>query len=277
MTCAILDGVAKARKKTMAEVIAEDYGTKVSTKPFMICCQSGDDRYTNVDKMIMKKADVMPHGLINNLGLLGEKGEKLVDYAKWVRDRILTKGESGYKPIIHIDTYGTPGILFKKNVSMVAELVGKLAEAAKPLELWCEMPIDAGSTETQIATNKELMNTLRGNKTTARLVVDEWCTTLEQIKRFADAKAADVIKIKTSEYGGINNIIESVLYAKKESDARVWLADSCNTTNKASECSVHVALATNADAKSANPGMGVDEGMATVYNEMHRALALLRT
>ncbi|MFR0733587.1 MAG: hypothetical protein ACLSHU_04690 [Oscillospiraceae bacterium] len=29
--------------------------------------QSGDDRYSNADKMIIKGAQVLPHGLINNV------------------------------------------------------------------------------------------------------------------------------------------------------------------------------------------------------------------
>jgi methylaspartate ammonia-lyase len=37
---------------------------------------------------------------------------------------------------------------------------------------------------------------------------------------------------------------------------------------------VHVALATGADQILAKPGMGVDEGMSIVGNEMARVLAL---
>ena len=46
----------------MAEVIAEEYGTDLSKTLIPIFTQSGDDRYLNADKMIMKGADVLPHG-----------------------------------------------------------------------------------------------------------------------------------------------------------------------------------------------------------------------
>ena len=67
VTQAILDAVAKAKHKMMCEVIAEEYGTTVSEKEIPIFTQSGDNRYENSDKMIIKQADVLPHALINNV------------------------------------------------------------------------------------------------------------------------------------------------------------------------------------------------------------------
>jgi len=40
---ALLDAVARYKKLTMAEVIAQEYGTNVSVKPIPIFAQSGDD------------------------------------------------------------------------------------------------------------------------------------------------------------------------------------------------------------------------------------------
>ena len=50
---AILDAVAKATKRMMCEVVADEYGCTVSDKPINIFTQSGDDRYDNADKMII--------------------------------------------------------------------------------------------------------------------------------------------------------------------------------------------------------------------------------
>jgi len=47
------------------------------------------------------------------------------------------------------------------------------------------------------------------------IVADEWCNTLEDIKEFVDAKAADMLQIKTPDLGGINNTIEAILYCKR--------------------------------------------------------------
>src|SRR5690554_6706107 len=111
MTQALLDAAAKSNRLTMAEVVQKEYETGVELKRVPIFAQSGDDRYNNVDKMIIKGTDVMPHALINNVKeKLGENGEILLQYIKWMRDRVLQyRSEDSYDPIFHIDVYGTIG------------------------------------------------------------------------------------------------------------------------------------------------------------------------
>ena len=78
VTQAVLDAVAKAQGCLMCDVIAKEYGTQVSQTEIPIFMQSGDARYDNADKMILKRADVLPHGLINNVKTkLGEDGSLL--------------------------------------------------------------------------------------------------------------------------------------------------------------------------------------------------------
>ena len=68
VTQALLDAVAKAQHKLMAEVVAEEWQTGgISEEPIRIFTQSGDNRYDNVDKMIIKEAPTLPHGLINHV------------------------------------------------------------------------------------------------------------------------------------------------------------------------------------------------------------------
>jgi len=62
----------------MAQIIADEYGTEISESMIPIFTQSGDDRYLNADKMIMKAAQVLPHALFNHVeGKVGLKGEKI--------------------------------------------------------------------------------------------------------------------------------------------------------------------------------------------------------
>ena len=53
---ALLDAVAKSRAISMAEVIQDEYQTGIEINSVPLFVQSGDDRYNNVDKMIMKFA-----------------------------------------------------------------------------------------------------------------------------------------------------------------------------------------------------------------------------
>ena len=128
---AILDAVAKSSKRLMSEVVADEYGTTVSEKPIPIFTQSGDNRYENADKMILKGAAILPHALINNVETkLGRDGSKLKEYVCWLRDRILQlRTDESYCPVFHIDVYGTIGQAFgDDNYTVMADYLAELED-----------------------------------------------------------------------------------------------------------------------------------------------------
>lgn len=277
VTQAILDAVAKSRKMLMAEVIAEEYNTEVADREVPIFMQSGDSRYDNADKMILKGADVLPHALINNVETkLGKNGELLLEYVEWLRDRIerLKKAED-YQPVLHIDVYGTIGLAFENDTRRIIEYFKKLEKAAYPLKLRIEGPIDAGDRESQMLALKELTSIIDSEGINIQIVADEWCNTLEDIKYFADNRAGHMIQIKTPDLGGINNIVEAVLYCK-EKGVGAYQGGTCNETDRSAQVCTHLAMAAKPDQILAKPGMGVDEGYMIVYNEMQRILAYRR-
>lgn len=274
---AILDAVAKATKRLMCEVVADEYGCAVSDSPIPIFTQSGDDRYLNADKMIIKGAPVLPHALINNVhDKLGEHGEKLLEYVKWLRDRILSKRtDESYNPVFHLDLYGTIGAAFGDfNFSAMADYIAKVEQAAKPFHVRIEGPMDCDSDrETQIKALSGLTAELDRRGIDVELVADEWCNTLEDIRLFADNKAGHMIQIKTPDLGGINNTIEAVLYCK-EKGVGAYQGGTCNETDRSAQVCVHCAMATQPVQILAKPGMGVDEGFMIAYNEMNRIIAV---
>ncbi len=274
---AILDAVAKATGRMMCEVVADEYGCTVSDTPVPLFTQSGDDRYDNADKMIIKGAAVLPHALINNIDTkLGKKGEKLADYVAWLRDRILNnRTDAGYSPVMHIDVYGTIGAAFgNNNYKDMADYIEELGKIAKPFKLRIEGPMDCDcDRETQITALAGLTKELDSRECDVELVADEWCNTLEDIKLFVDNKAGHMVQIKTPDLGGINNTIEAVLYCKKNGIG-AYQGGTCNETDRSAQVCVHCAMATQPVQMLAKPGMGVDEGFMIVYNEMNRILAL---
>lgn len=272
---AILDGVAKAKKKTMTEVILEEYDLPMVLEPVPIFTQTGDDRYDNADKAIIKRAGVLPHALINNVKTkLGSDGELLLKYVEWLRNRIMTLGGDDYRPVLHIDVYGTIGIAFEEDTERMVEYFAKLEKVASPLHLRIEGPMDAGSLKGQIKQLKSLREALKAHRVDVEIVADEWCNTYEDIVMFVDAQAADMVQIKTPDLGGIQNTIEAVLYAKKFG-VGAYVGGSCNETDGGARTAVHVSLASRPDQMLAKPGMGVDEGFMIVHNEMNRTLAVL--
>jgi len=278
ITQAILDAVAKAKKVTMAEVIKEEYNTNIPLKKIPIFTQSGDDRYLNADKMIIKGADVLPHGLFNNVEeKLGLKGELLKEYIEWLRDRVIKyKTTEDYNPIFHIDVYGTIGQLLKDDTETMTNYLATLEEAAKPFALRIEGPMDVGARTEQMEALRDLRASLDSRGINVELVADEWCNTFDDVKYFADNKAGHMIQVKTPDLGGINNTIEALLYCKKL-EIGAYIGGTCNETNRSAEICANIAIACGAKQTLAKPGMGVDEGFMLINNEMNRVLALAGT
>jgi methylaspartate ammonia-lyase len=274
---ALLDAAGQAAGLTMAEVVRDEYATGVVLAPVPLYAQSGDERYTNVDKMITKRVDVFPHGLINTVeGKLGSDGGLLLDYVQWVRDRIVAIGAPGFAPVIHIDVYGTLGIIFDADLDRIATYLDELRDRAAPFSLRLEHPIDAGGREAQIEAYVKLRSLLATRGIEVELVADEWCNTLDDIRAFLAAGAADMIQVKTPDLGGVGNVIEALLDVRR-AGVGAFCGGTCNETDVSARVSAHLAMACGASQVLAKPGMGVDEGVMLVGNEMTRVAALAKS
>ena len=108
-----------------------------------------------------------------------------------------------------------------------------------------------------------------------RIVVDEWCNTLDDVRAFVAAGAADVIHVKTPDLGSIGNTAEALLLAR-DAGLAAYCGGTCNETDRSAQVTAHVAMACQATQVLAKPGMGVDEGLMIVGNEMARTAALVR-
>ncbi len=276
VTQAILDAVAKANHVTMAEIVKEEYQLPHKIDVVPIFGQTGDDRFSNVDKMIIKQADVLPHGLINNIGTkLGEDGELLLSYIKWMKDRIDNrKVNKNYHPVFHIDVYGTIGLLFNNDIKKMADYIEKCGKAAHPYQLRIEGPMDVEDRDLQVEALSVLVKEIETRNIPVQIVADEWCNTMEDIKLFIDKKAAHMLQIKTPVLGGINNVIDAIRYCKAH-NVGVYSGGTCNETNRSAEVTTQIAMACQADQVLAKPGMGFDEGFMIVYNEMMRVVRIL--
>jgi len=272
----LLSAISLKEKITMAEVIRNEYNPSLTVlKPIPVFAQTGDDRYTNVDKMILKEVDSLPHALINNVKeKLGLHGEKLIAYIDWLKNRIITQRiKDDYNPIIHIDVYGTIGIAFNDDLDKIVSYCRDLEDAASPFKLRLEGPFDQGNREDTMLMLKKLRELLEENNIHIEIVADEWCNNLDDIKYFADNKAGHVLQIKTPDLGGLHHIAEAILYCK-EKGIGAYCGGTCNETNISAIATTHVAIGAGADVCLAKPGMDVDGGYMIVKNEMERVLSL---
>lgn len=274
---ALLDATALASNRLKAEVVCDEWHLPVVSDPIPLFGQSGDDRYNAVDKMILKHVDVLPHGLINNVDeKLGRQGEKLRAYVEWLAKRIVElRTEDTYKPSLHIDVYGTIGLIFDKDPIRCAEYIASLQEQAGDLELYIEGPVDAGNKPDQIRLMKGIMDHLKKLGSKVKIVADEWCNTCQDIIDFTDAGCCDMVQIKTPDLGSVHNIADAVLYCQKHG-MEAYQGGTCNETDVSARTCVHIAIATRPMRMLIKPGMGFDEGMNIVHNEMNRTLAVLK-
>lgn len=274
---ALLDAASKARSVTKTDVLAAAYDTEPAREPIPLYTQSGDRRRENSEKMILKGVDRFPHGLFNNVEKIGEDGERLIEFISWLRNRVEELGLPDYEPTFHVDVYGTIGDLFGPPYDRpeVIDVFHNLEQAAGGYDLQVEGPMDAGSRVDQIRAMSDLRDGLSEAGVGVDIVADEWCDTLDDVRAFVDAGAADIVQVKTPDLGGIQRSAEAVCYANG-TDVEAYLGGSCAETDVSARASAHVALATKPIQVLAKPGMGVDEGITIVRNEMLRTIALRR-
>ncbi|RNJ42607.1 methylaspartate ammonia-lyase [Mesorhizobium erdmanii] len=271
---ALLRAAAHLQRCTMAEVICAEFDLPLPTRRVPIYCQSGDACEINVDKMILKAVDVLPHGLINSRQKFGIDGQTFMEFVKWVATRTRQIGRPGYHPVLHFDVYGWIGQEIGLEPQSIADFICKVADTVPDFTLNIESPADFGSTQAQIENYAKIVSILDNRGSSARIVVDERCNTLEDIRLFAEAKATHLVQIKTPDVGSIADTARAVLLCK-ENKVGAYVGGSCTETDLSAQASVHVSVATQADMMLAKPGMGVDEAFSIVGNEQNRLLAML--
>lgn len=149
VTQALLHAVSLSLNCTMAEVISSEYKINIADKliPMLASCRRDDSM--QLDRMILKKVDLLPHASSTGINKHIElKDEKLINYAKIIVNRIKEIGNKEYKPKIHLDVHGSLGDLFQMDFDLMSDYLGELQKATFPYDLLIESPIIAKSTRT---------------------------------------------------------------------------------------------------------------------------------
>lgn len=275
ITQALLHAAALADHVTMAEIVAREYGSTISSTPIPILASGHRDDPMQLDRLILKQAELLPHASFNTVDHIGRTGEKLSAFAETIARRVREIGDADYCPRIHLDVYGTIGELFENNIDAIADYLATLVDVVRPYEFLIESPIIAATQPAQIESYRSLRAALRRKGVAIGVIVNEWCNTLEDIRLFADAAASDFVQVKTPDLGGINNTIEALLYCKAHGMG-VCLGGTANETDQSARICTHIGLACSPDFMLAKPGLGGDEALMIQRSEMARTLALLQ-
>lgn len=273
---ALLQAASLARRVPIARVVADEYGCEPASHPIPLLANCQNHDLMQLDRMILKRIELLPHAYFTSESELGAQGEKLVAWLDAIARRVEKVGHADYRPRLHIDVYGTIGQLFRGDVQSIAGYLAALREVAQPYELLVESPLIAGSRTEQIDKFAALRETLRTRGVDVPIIADEWCNTLEDIRAFTSAQAADFVQVKTPDLGGLHNTIEAVLFCKRERMG-VCLGGTGNETDHSARVCSQIGLATRPDFMLTKPGLGGDEAIMIQANEMARGLVLLQS
>jgi methylaspartate ammonia-lyase len=268
--------VALAREETVAEVIAGEWNLPQPGRPILLHAQTHSDPRRSMDEMIIRQVDSLGYELAQGLGAeTGGDGEALVQFVRWLRERIGELGASDYQPTIHLDVHGFLGRIYENNLGRILGYLYRLESHVQPYRLRIESPVVMDSREAQIETMKTLREYVQFRKMSVELVADEWANTLDDVRAFLAAQAADMIHVKMPQLGSVHNSVDAVLSCR-EREIGALLGGSCTETDISARVSAHVALATLPDAIMAKPGEDVTAGIALLQNEMARALVTIK-
>lgn len=267
MSQVLLQCVAAERRVTMAEVLAAEYGLELATEPCDLLGSCGGSWYENVDKAILRELPYFPQTAMVRLDQL----DALPEYAAWIAKRIQEIGKPGFAPTLHYDLHGLLSERVGDDLEAAVSYLKRVEEASGPHPVLFEDPLDAGAREPQVRLMSRLREALHRSGSRIRLIADEWCNTRDDVKYFVDQGCCDLIQIKMPDLGGVDNTVEACMTCKA-GDVGVYLGGSCNETDISARVASHVALAVQPTEFLGKPGLGLDEGVMVVTNEMKRAI-----
>ena len=271
---ALLHAASLARHRPMAALICEAYALPERLgMPPLLACAAMDD-HEALDRLILKRVDVLPHSFITDPDRhLGRNGEALLGHVRRMAARIRALGDADYQPTLQFDMSGNLGRLFPAPDARLVDFLERLADAAAPFALRIECPWLGASRQEQIGIYVELTAAMRGRGRGLSIGVDEWCNRLEDFAAFAAAGAGDYLHIKMPDLGCITASM-SAIEACRAHGMAFCLGGSANETDQSARVSAHIGLAFRPEVMLAKPGLGGDEALMIVRNEMARGLVM---
>lgn len=238
--------------------------------PLPLQGSSGNNRYDNADKMIVRRLAALPHSQVDHReSQVGKDGEVLLSYVAWLKDRIRRLGDATYRPVIHLDVHGAVGAIFANRVNAIVDFLVRIHETLDGLAFRMESVALADSKEGQISLYAAIKNELARRNSPVWIVADEWANTLEDIKMFADSGCVHMIHLKTPDVGSLVDIVDATLHCKAKK-MPVLLGGSCIETALSTRATIHLGMVTRPEMVLIKPGMGIDEGYMLCQGEMAR-------
>lgn len=272
---ALLDAAAKARHVPMARILADEWGTEITSEYIPINLQTGPDSERGMDKIILRRGEIFHTKNPHNEKMF----EVVPDFLRYLRSRLERLAPTDYHPRIHLDFYGLMGKIFGGDVGRIVGYILELEDLAGPYGLIIGDVVEMPTRDAQIEKMGLIRQAARAAGVRSKLLVEEHCLTLEDHRAFVDGGAADYQKIRPLDLGNISEMMNIARHVKKEraeTGVGLYLTGSGSEPEQAARVRTHVALASGVDFMIGSPGMGVDEAHTLIRNEMTRTFALIQ-
>ena len=103
------------------------------------------------------------------------------------------------------------------------------------------------------------------------LIADEWANAPGEMAGFCSDRGAGAIQVKMPDRGSLVHAIEALRLCR-EHGVLAYLGGSCNETDLSTRVTAHVGVACGAWRLFTKPGLGFDEGLMIVRNELARTI-----
>lgn len=267
VTQALLGAAALANRCQMVDVLCREYGRPLPTRGPGFAGSCGGSWESNVEKAIVRGLDMFPQSAIQSRA----ECERLPEYAAWIAGRIGKLGAPGYRPDLHFDFHSSLGRMLDNDEDRVLDYLATICEKAAGLTVFFEDPMLSASPEEARARLGSLRAKLDARLPNARLIADEWANGPGNVRAFAESRAAHAVQIKMPDNGSLLTTIDAI-QGCQEHGTLAYLGGSCNETDISSRASIHVGLAFGAWRMLTKPGLGFDEGLMIMTNEISRTL-----
>lgn len=265
---AFLNAAALSSGMTPADVLRHEYGIqRVYDRPgFAASC--GPDWYKNADKAIARRVAMLPHAAMQT----ADDCRKLPEYCSWIVQRIGELGGAAYRPDLHFDFHASLGRLFDNDEDKVVDFLADVVRRAAGYQVYFEDPLFARGAPEAAERAARLRRRFEASGLDCRLIADEWANAPGEMELFTRDQAVHGIQIKVPDNGSLTTTIEGLRLCQKDG-VLAYLGGSCNETDISVRTTVHVGLAFGAWRLFTKPGLGVDEGLMILTNELNRAEA----
>lgn len=267
---ALLSAAALAARVPMTTVLRKEYEVTDPIAPPGIAGSCGGEWELNVDKAIARRIAMFPQSAIQTRA----ECERLPEYVSWIVKRVAHLAPDGYAPDLHFDFHASLGRMYGNDEGRILDYLADVTRRAAPFKVYFEDPMLSESADEALDRMVRLRERIEGVGLTCCLIADEWANAPGEMERFTSLKAAHAIQIKVPDNGSLVTTIEAVRTCRRNG-VLPYLGGSCNETDVSARATVHVGLAMGAWRLFTKPGMGFDEGLMVITNEMSRALAEL--